>query len=88
MKKIIDLENNSLIKVNGSRMYVITKQYEEGNAVLQSEDGTSVINLPLDTEVEVVAEIHKVPVRGFEPVLAPFAKYASSKRRRTYEYRL
>jgi dUTP pyrophosphatase len=88
MKKIIDLENNSLIKVDGSRMYVITKQYEEGNAVLQSEDGTSVINLPLDTEVEVVAEIHKVPVRGFEPVLAPFAKYVEVKEDGTYEYQL
>ena len=81
-KYLLGVEINSLVRLElgGPLYYVIDKRLpknpacDHGEAVLQSQDGQHITTAGLDMTVEVVAEVPKVRVRGFEPVLPCFAK--------------
>jgi len=73
-KTIMELSENSLIKVDDKRYYIITKHFQRELALLQSEDGTETREITFECLVDVIGEVSSVRERGFEPVLSVFAK--------------
>lgn len=85
IKKLVkDLVPNDIILYAGEAYYCIDKKLSSQEVLFQSTQGETRIIIKLDVEIDQIIE----KVRGFEPVLSPFAKNVHVTSDGTYEYQL